>query len=473
MPSATSNGRTISALTPRVQVTSSAAHSRAQLTISSDGTVMRFQLDAGSGRLLVGLLLGQRDRPVDVSLRPSVLTSALAQSAPPAAEDVAALRGWLAEFCARHGLWSSAEGEVARGLTGASFPLLAHVYALGAHTLCEVPRWAAPALAEPKARSGAVAVLGSAASRTVVAAFAASLLPAHRPPAPPPLYPLALALMGRAVLAADALARVMRAATEAQPREALMLPTVDDIARFRTMATWMGARRVERVLTDAGSIADGPRLLARTALLLDGLPAGAWVRLPEGLVALHERCRELTPIDPRPRACAREVTPDVRRADAPQRPRRATRVPRQAIAAPRATGIAPRAHDPLTYSAAVGRLHGRAVSPQLRIVLPRSVEELRTWSRLLHNCLDSFGAAVASGRSLLVGVLRNDVLTYCLELTPGSRTIRQFHGPYNRAVPAAAAAAVCSLLVAEGLVDAHHRVNLPWMDLCRTAVAGE
>ena len=64
-------------------------------------------------------------------------------------------------------------------------------------------------------------------------------------------------------------------------------------------------------------------------------------------------------------------------------------------------------------------LHGVEVGDGLRIVLPRSTDELAEWGRALRNCVGSFGPAVAAGRSLLFGVEVHDVLAYCLEYAEG------------------------------------------------------
>jgi len=443
--------------------------SRATLTISADGFVTRFALDAAPPRLRVGMVLPARSEPVDVSAQPTVLVSALGAASPDAQRDAEQLVDWVVGFCGQHLLWASPERDLARALTGAAFPLLAQLYGRGASTLAEVPRWATGALAEATPRAASSALLGRAVSRSVVAALARSLLPERIAPSPPALLALSLALMGRAVLPADGLVRVLRSADD-RSHDPAELPTVDDIGRVRLLATWMGPRRIERMLTDAGSLPGGPRLLARTAVLLEGIPAGACLRLPVGLTALHERCRELTPIDPRPHtpplrpARARTATPAARP--------RAVRLPRHALVAPSAPGGIRRANGALDYPPAIGRLHGRVLAPHLRLVLPRSVAELTAWARLLHNCLATFGAAVASGRSLLIGVERDDVLSYCAELTPASRTLRQLHGPYNHAVPAPVAAVVCRTLFGEGLLDPRHAVNLPWVDLCRALPAG-
>ena len=136
--------------------------------------------------------------------------------------------------------------------------------------------------------------------------------------------------------------------------------------------------------------------------------------------------------------------------------------------APSTTGASPRAGDAFSYPASVSRVHRRQVGTRLRLVLPRTVVELREWGLRLHNCLGSFAVAVSSGRSLIVGVERHDVLAYCAELSPRSRTMRQLHGSHNHAVPTDDAAAVCAALVEADLLDPAQPVNRPWIELSRS-----
>lgn len=376
-----------------------------------------------------------------------------------------ALSDWLGELCSRRGLWTG-QGDLVRRLTGASFPLLALLYDTDLGTLGRIPRWAAPALRAPSPRPGARAVLGSAASRRVVAALSASLLPQGPVPAPPALHPMALAIMGAPILPPDGLVRVLQAGTHDRQPPPDGLPTIDDITRFRLVVCELGATRVERILTDAASRPDGPRLLSETAELLGGLPAGARGRLPTRLDALHQRCRELTPVDPRPRA---DATPAVAggRAQEPAMRRRHT-APGHALAPPPTRRVTPASPGGLSYSPAIWRLHGAPAGPRLRLALPRSVHEIRVWGQRLHNCLGTYAGAAVAGESLLIGVERLDVLTYCAEVNPRRRTLRQLLGPYNRSVSPVDAVAVCAVLLEHRLLDPQQPTNRPWMELCRT-----
>lgn len=456
-------------LTPRAQVTVQAGSARAVLGLEGDRGTMRFQLEVAHERLRVGVLLAQRERPVDISADPAVLMTAMpVPSSAARRDDLMAVSSWLRDFSLVHGLFSAAPPDLLRGATGASFPLLAELYRRGAGTLPGVPRWAIAPLGELTARSAAASALGPAATRAVIAALAAGLMPSSAGEVPR-LYPLALALMARGTVAPDGIARVVHAAAQGPPVAPAALPSVDEIQLVRAVAGWLGPRRLERLLHDAGSHPRGPSELIHTARLLVGLPAGVWDRLPMSLAELHERCVELTPVNPRPRSPRPQVTPE--RAALPPasmpRPRRVP-LPRQALVSPSSSVGEPAPEESFRYPAGVVALHRRAVSPDLRLVLPRTPLELRWWGRLLHCCVGSFATAVAGGRSLLVGVERHDVVRYCVELTPHTRTIRQFHASHNRAVPHTTAAAVCRALLAAELLDSHHPVNRPWVDLCRS-----
>lgn len=463
-------------LSPRVRVDDPDG-GPARLHVETNRHAMVLWLDATPPRLLLGLVLGARARPVDVSIQPRLLAAVLDDD-----DDRRATAGWLSDLCRRRGLWASPTLDPVRAAGGASFPLLGRVYDEGASTLGEVPRWASPALRATSLRAAALEAFGAAVNRPVVAALAASLAPADAAATPPRLLPLALAVMGAPVLTADGVARVLRAAADAS-RPSGVWPTVDDVNRFRGLAPRLGPARTTRLLLDASSLPQGVPLLLHTAVLLEGVPAGTWHRLPTGLAALHERVQALTPIDLRPEPVAvapvrppaptyhlparvRPARPVASRAaPAPVPPRPLASVPRRALAAPQVTAPAPAGHAQLRYPPAVWALHGQSLDVRLRLVLPRSAVELRRWGAQLHSCIDTFGAAVASGRSLLIGIERDDVLTYCAEVTPASGTVRQLHGSHNRPVPRPVAAALGARLLADGILDRDLPENRRWVAL--------
>ena len=80
---------------------------------------------------------------------------------------------------------------------------------------------------------------------------------------------------------------------------------------------------------------------------------------------------------------------------------------------------------------AVRALDGQTVG-DLTFVVPRTAGDLQRWGRLLSNCLGDFGAAVACGRSTIIGIERANALAFAVEVGAGG-AIRQFAGQANRA----------------------------------------
>jgi hypothetical protein len=227
---------------------------------------------------------------------------------------------------------------------------------------------------------------------------------------------------------------------------------------------------VARLLTEAASRPDGPALLTRTALLLTGLPCAVRNQLPSTLDDLHARCLELTPLDPRPARIVVVPPPPLPQALHMERPiaRRRTPapgVPTRALAPPAGPERSHPDASSLSYRPEVWALHGTYASPTLRFVLPRSVGEVRHWGRILSNCLGTYSSAAQDGRSVLIGVERNDTLAYCTEWDPARRAIRQMLGPRNRAVAATHAADIVCALLAAGLLDRQERSNAAWLEL--------
>lgn len=468
-------------LSPRVRVACRGAEDPATVRVQGTEGATSVELGVHGRRLRVGLVLAlpAGARVVDVSIDPALLVTVLEPGPTDRDEDAAALARWVGWFCEQRALWANGGADLTRALGGAAYPLLGQVYDRGARTLAEIPRWAAPALAQATARDAGRAVFGPSASRPLIAALAMSLLPGGDLDAPPALHLLALALMGKHILGPDQLARILRSGSrDCQPPLASW-PSVEDIKRFQTLAPQLGAPRAARLLSEAAARTDGPALLASSARLLAGLPSAQRVRLPSSLTDLHARCLELTPTAPAPAPPVAPATPprprQPARAPNPRAARPATRrtAPSSTYAAPFTPGATPTGGAVvIRYPPATWALHGRLVSPSLRLVLPRTIGELDAWGRAMRNCLGSFAASAAAGQSVIIGVERNDSLAYCAEITPTARTIRQFVGRFNRPIPVADAGAICRVLVGAGLVDRHHRINRPWMDLVRLRLDG-
>jgi hypothetical protein len=282
---------------------------------------------------------------------------------------------------------------------------------------------------------------------------------------------IALGLMGEPVLSPDAIARVL---DNTSASGAVAEWSVDDVREMRRLTARLGQTTTERLLIDATTVDGGEALLRETSGLLSALPSGAGTRLPHRLPDLHEWCRARTPADVSERPAAPpplvpHAPPAPRQPPAPREPvvaaPEAPQVPRHAYTAPATDRPAPERPTPVPRPAWLAALHGRSLEYGMRLVVPRTVSEVAWWGTLLHNCIGSFGGAVVGGVSVLIGVERDGRLAYCVELDPARRTIRQFLGDRNRPVPAACAAAVCSALVFEGLLDANDPENAPWIAL--------
>ncbi len=109
------------------------------------------------------------------------------------------------------------------------------------------------------------------------------------------------------------------------------------------------------------------------------------------------------------------------------------------------------AAEAFTPSPPFRRLHGLLVGT-LELVLPRTPTELAAWGRLLGNCLAGFDAAVAAGRSVVVGVRDDGALVAAVEIDPQRGTIVQFLGPSNRPPAASLTAPVVAELRRRQLV---------------------
>ena len=80
----------------------------------------------------------------------------------------------------------------------------------------------------------------------------------------------------------------------------------------------------------------------------------------------------------------------------------------------------------------------------------------------MRSCVGSFGEAVATRRSTVIGSFREDRLVHCIELTP-DRTIRQFLGHANRPPAHAARLAIVDALVRAGAIEPTDPRNAAWL----------
>jgi hypothetical protein len=396
---------------------------------------------------------------------------------------------WIATLAGIGEAWRPPDPD-AIGLVGvaggASWPLLGVAYERGATPLGAVPPWATPILSKPILREAARAGFGAKVNRRVTAALGSSLLERSEEaddPGPVSLYRLALALMGALVFEPDQIARILDADGPSRPPETW--PDGAEIAAGSQLIARMAPAQGVRLLIDAIERPDGPALLSETlrnvGSVLDLLPE----RPAHRLEALRNQCRALLPVDPDPdsagwrrppgagsrraqrdgdqpgRAMPAQVDPaaDAAGRIADPRPRRRSQQRRRAFLAPQGRPVV--GGDP-ARAAALNNVDGCDVGGGLRIAVPRSRAELSAWGQHLRNCVGSYEAAWASGLSLIIGVKVDEVLTYCLEVTPQGR-VRQFLGARNRPVPSHHARIVSALLARVGIIDPAQPENWLWL----------
>jgi hypothetical protein len=285
--------------------------------------------------------------------------------------------------------------------------------------------WAAlyPLLAEPVGRAGALgrvpvvldrilraggarraaALAYGRATRPLVRAFAASLLPADDRRIP--FEPAVLALMASPWCGPEQLCSILATPPH---RPGAVAFDVADVDRARAAFSGVAPRRVADRLRRALVEPDGTRLLAEEL--------AAW------------------------------------RPEPPPRP--------VAAPAPIATTQRPpvRTDAVLRHPPRLRALVGVEVAGH-RIVLPRTADDLLGWGRALDNCLGSYRHVVAEGRTHVLGLEDPGCrLRYAVEVTR-SQVLRQIEGRGNRAAPPSIAAPVLELLRARDVVRADGRCD--------------
>ncbi|MCX7621324.1 MAG: hypothetical protein N2037_10835 [Acidimicrobiales bacterium] len=483
------------------------------------------QLRAQNGALTVGLRLASGPC-IDVSAQPGLPWRILRDTAATLdlhpAQVATAFRRVLVEFAAANQLWDPAIfGPLpeSTALLGLCFPITRPALLAGADPCQEVPRWALPVLRQPDARSAATAAFGSLATRRVIRAFAGSLIAPERGDSDARVVGLAglgFALMGQDVLDADRLATVLEVREPWHPEA--RWPTIEQISRVRQLLRSFSPARAGRLLAEAIGNPDGIALLDEIAVLVRELDPLQRQQLPAGLRELHEHCVNAAPADPNPprergwlplhrpdgasvrrnRNAAETHSPQQTGERHPTTSRNGRREsPRAPAGAETHTGLARRGsasadagarpgsaasplsralHPPvnlpplsgnvaLHYPPHLVRLQGASLGDSLTLALPRTTAELESWGRALNNCLGSFGPAVASAASWLVGVRVRGRLRYVAEVTPTTGCIRQFLGHGNHQVPRHVAAPVVEALAIAGVIDLHRPENRQWAEL--------
>ena len=432
----------------------------AALTVRlSPSASVRFEREPATVRLL----FGRSGIGPDVSFQPSAVDRVVRDQARLAGADP---NRWCSDVLAHLVDWHGGLGWVDRradrlvAAVGAfTHPLLGVVYQQGRAAVDEVPRWASSILRADDAGDAATRLVQGPTTRRVKRVFAAALL--ARPGAID-FERIGMAVATAGLVTDDELANLLEVAVRDEP-----LPdplTVDEVAMIRCGLGWYPADRRAPLLIDVARdhrASELARALTRLRWVIDVAPRP----LPSRLSKLTELCGRLVPVmAAAPAATANTPTP---RTDTATPPTTTATVDRRAMAAlddiphPAERNETPRqglARRPARRPTRPGEVPRHApaapatapsiwpVHPDLRVVnehrvgdltlcVPTSAAELGLWSRQLWNCLDSFGPAVAHGRSWVVGIRLDDSLVGAIEICPQTRRLRQAQGPRNRALP--------------------------------------
>lgn len=71
------------------------------------------------------------------------------------------------------------------------------------------------------------------------------------------------------------------------------------------------------------------------------------------------------------------------------------------------------------------------VSRQWEIKLPKRVNDLKLWGKLLNNCVGGYGPAVKQNRSVIFGVFEEGRISHCVEVDPQWGIVNQFYKRSN------------------------------------------
>ena len=429
-------------------------------TIRAEATgaaVAALDVVADGSRVRLGLPFLDGDRVIDVSIQPGVWIDRIAQAADAAGVPPNTwkdrIRADLITAGIDAGWWLAAEMSRQDAVTvamRAAWPLLRST----PRTEREIPRWAVPLLQGPTVADGARQLLGDRVTRPVIRAIG-ELLEAEID-----WWPLGVATATTGVRG-DHLARLIDVADAGGE----VVPTVDDIELLTQVLDGADPLRIIRLLTtpdDASSPADHADALLRAA---DG-----WRRsmphvgaLPPSVALMEQRItaihgdghRTVTPIQrTRARPAHRWPSDEVHPAEilggragpeppvpAPE-PDPAWQTPRMAPAIRPVDRV--EVGERFDHPPQARRLD-RQRAGTVELVLPDGPAQLSAWGEQLHNCLADYVDAVATGRSIVLGVRVGDDLVGAVELDRALR-VDQMLGPRNEPLPRRLEAAVIELL---------------------------
>ncbi len=253
------------------------------------------------------------------------------------------------------------------------------------------------------------------------------LVPSDTAPAEsaPDLRPLGLAWSLRHHLDADRLALVLAGAAAWRPAQ--QWPTNDELRRLERLWAITDAPTAVSLALDELSEGAGVSRLTRALQLIEPLAVVSDMVIARSVSGLEEQAALAVP--PPPPA-------ELPRARAVGRPDLLPAVPRYAPAAARPAPVV----EVYNYPPTIEIAHGYRLGDQ-RFVLPRNRADLTLWGRRLQNCLADYADAVATGRSVVIGLEERGTLVAALELTRAD-TVRQLVAVGN-ARPTAARRHVC------------------------------
>ena len=393
-----------------------------QVVGNGEPTGVAVRLDERDERVRLGLAFLDGRKVVDVSVDPSSWVTCLRRGAEamyePDTRWADALNTGLQRTGAERGWWNELPERLEPEVTAAAaaWPLVRPAIRAGFDERV-VPRWAIPLLASTDVATGTRAVLGGRANRRVIREMANAMS------GPVRWWPIACAI---AIGQLDG-GRVGDLLSESHSTYRC---TQDERLLLGTTLRRTRPDVVRRLLATA-EVDGGPqRLLAA----LDG-----WNRIPthnrqlpntldrlEAVVLAELDVCPPQPVRPVPEIALAEPAPPLAAAPIP-RP-----VPRPAAA--RVERREPVPAGRIEYCEPWRRLH-RARRGSVELVLPATADEVHRWGQALDNCLGIYARAAEDGRTLIVGIKRDERLVGAVQISTFDRTIIQIEGRSNRPLP--------------------------------------
>lgn len=404
------------------------------------------------------LLMGRTGIGVDVTIQPAAIDIAVADAARTADCDPNRWRRYICAVVADvTGATATRPDDLIATVGAACHPILRIAYGHTVATLGDIPRWLAPALARDNLADALGTLTRTRPNRRLTRTIGDRITTAHTMP----LDMLALVSLGEH-LSADDIANIADAYTADQLGEPVDITEVTLMRRV--LAAWPDSRRYGLLIDTAHNdqLTYLHLLCDRVERLRGDIPAP----LPTTLSGLNHACeRRLratfvapAPYDTHPTRWDDDNEPDEHPWDIP------TAAPAPLYRANPGEPIATvttgdPAAEPIEQFYDLLRIFEPAPAPTpvpfggrwtvpdalrgidghhsrgLTFVVPRSADQLVRWGNALQNCLDTYVADVANGRTWVVGVFRRGDLCGCLEIEPNTRHVLQAEGPGNTPMP--------------------------------------